>query len=228
MARIVNEEEFANRRNEILDVTYQLIYTRGYEKMTIQDILEQMKISKGAFYHYFDSKVELMEALVERMGMQMEQLLQPLVDDPNLPALVKLQRFFDTGAQWKTARKELMLSLLRVWYHDDNLLVREKVRVITFRKVQPLLTRIIEQGVCEGVMHTPYPALISEVFLALSNGMTDTMVDMTLNAAAGTPVSLDSARAFVTMFTDSIERVLGITPGTLIMMDDDMLKVWFG
>jgi hypothetical protein len=35
-----------------------LVYTKGYEQMTIQDILDDLQISKGAFYHYFGSKKE--------------------------------------------------------------------------------------------------------------------------------------------------------------------------
>ena len=228
MARSVNEEDFATRRNEILDAAYQLIATRGYEQMTIQDILAQLNISKGAFYHYFRSKLELMEALVERMGLQMEQMLLPMIEDDSLPALVKLQRFFDTGARWKTARKDVMITLLRVWYHDDNVLVREKVRLITFRRVLPLLTCIVQQGVREGVMKTPYPDQIAEVFLALSNGMTDTLVDLSLLAADGMPGDPQRARKYIAMYGDAIERVLGIAPGTLQMMDDNTLKAWFG
>ena len=67
MARIVKEEEYTARRNEILDTALQLLYSKGYEKMTIQDILDKLQISKGAFYHYFGSKAEVLEALVERI-----------------------------------------------------------------------------------------------------------------------------------------------------------------
>ncbi len=63
MARIVKAH--AARRNEILDVAQRLIYTKGYEQMTIQDILSDLQISKGAFYHYFDSKQALLEAIIE-------------------------------------------------------------------------------------------------------------------------------------------------------------------
>ena len=65
MPRIVKEH--AVRRNEILDLAQQLVYTKGYEQMTIQDILDGLQISKGAFYHYFDSKHAVLEAVVERM-----------------------------------------------------------------------------------------------------------------------------------------------------------------
>ncbi|HYX49339.1 MAG TPA: helix-turn-helix domain-containing protein, partial [Ktedonobacteraceae bacterium] len=68
MARIVKEEEYAEKRKAILDVAQRLIYSKGYEQMTIQDMLDDLQISKGAFYHYFDSKQAVLEAVVERMG----------------------------------------------------------------------------------------------------------------------------------------------------------------
>ena len=72
MPRVVKEDDYAARRNEILAVARKLVYTKGYEEMSIQDILDEMKISKGAFYHYFDSKPALLEALIDRMGDEAE------------------------------------------------------------------------------------------------------------------------------------------------------------
>src|SRR6266516_7322921 len=106
MVRIVKIEEHAGKRNAILDVAQQLVYTKGYEQMTIQDILDNLRISKGAFYHYFDSKPALLEAMIERMGEGIEQLVLAIVHDPALPALEKLQRVFDMLNRLKTARKE--------------------------------------------------------------------------------------------------------------------------
>src|SRR5579864_4129663 len=124
MTRIVKTH--AVRRNEILDVAGRLIYTKGYEQMTIQDILDGLQISKGAFYHYFDSKQALLEAIIERMQQEVEQILLPIVQDQELSALEKLDRFFATASSWKTARKDFFLALLRVWYTDDNAIVRQK------------------------------------------------------------------------------------------------------
>src|ERR1700676_1335257 len=114
MARIVKEHENAARRNAILDATQRAVETKGYEQMAIADILSELHISSGAFYHYFDSKPALLEALVERIGDQVEQLVLPIVHDPKLGALDKLQRFFATLDRGKLAHKELVLAFLRV------------------------------------------------------------------------------------------------------------------
>ena len=56
MPRTVNQQENTAKRNEILDAAQRLVYNKGYERMTIQDILADVQISSGAFYHYFASK----------------------------------------------------------------------------------------------------------------------------------------------------------------------------
>ena len=54
MARTVKEQEYAEKRNDILDSALRLVYSKGYERMTIQDIQADLQISSGAFYHYFE------------------------------------------------------------------------------------------------------------------------------------------------------------------------------
>ncbi|MDO8971527.1 MAG: TetR/AcrR family transcriptional regulator, partial [Saprospiraceae bacterium] len=128
MARVVKEQEYAARRNEILDVAARLVYTQGYEQMSIQNILDELKISKGAFYHYFPSKQILLEAMIERTHREVIAILTPIVQDPDLPALDKFNAFLNTITNWKNARKAMLLSLMRVLYSDDNVIVREKQR----------------------------------------------------------------------------------------------------
>src|SRR5215207_8473593 len=91
MARTVNKEEYTAKRNQILDAAQRLIFTKGYERMTLQDILAELQISSGAFYHYFDSKPAVLEAFIERIREAAEQPLLPIVQDPHLSALEKLQ-----------------------------------------------------------------------------------------------------------------------------------------
>ncbi len=69
-----------------------------------------------------------------------------------LPALEKLQRYLATANRWKIGQKAFFLALLRVWFTDDNAIVRQKLRAIAIREIAPLLAEIIRQGIQEGVM----------------------------------------------------------------------------
>src|SRR5215217_2485366 len=158
MARIVKEEEYAARRNEILDTALQLVYSKSYGKMTVQDILDKLQISKGAFYHYFNSKADVLEALVERMATdQVEPLFLSIVQDPNMTALEKLHRYFETSIRWKSSKKAFFVELIKIWYSDENIVAREKMLARTTEHLGPFFIEIIKQGVREGVFTTTYP-----------------------------------------------------------------------
>ena len=61
MARTLDPAAHALRRDEFVDAAQRLIQSRGYEQMSIQDVLDELGASKGAFYHYFDSKEGLLD-----------------------------------------------------------------------------------------------------------------------------------------------------------------------
>src|SRR5579885_1408512 len=146
MARSVKPEEYAEKRNAILDVAARYITTKGYEQMTTQDILEALQISRGAFYHYFESKQALLMALVERIGEQAEQLVLPIVSDRQMPAQDKLLRFFTVLDQYKQENKDLVFAFMRVWYADENALFRQKLYLARVKRLAPRLSQIIEEG----------------------------------------------------------------------------------
>jgi AcrR family transcriptional regulator len=225
MARTVREEEYAARRNQILDVAQKLIYTRGYEQMAIQDILAELAISKGAFYHYFGSKQVLLEAMIERMLEQAELIIEPIVLDPHLSALAKFERYFDAVARWKSAQKEFVLALLRGWYTDDNAIVRQKVSAMGLRRVAPFLATIIRQGVAEEALRIPYTDHLGEVIMCLMQGFGDTLARLLLEVGHSEDAWRHIEDANLT-YTDALERVLGATPGSLHLFDVNLLRQW--
>jgi AcrR family transcriptional regulator len=228
MVRVVKEENYAARRNEILDVALKLVYSKGYERMTIQDILDELKISKGAFYHYFDSKSEVLEALVERMvTQQVEPMLLAIVQHPDLTALEKLQRYFDTAVRWKTSEKTLMIQLVKVWYSDENALARQKMLVMMVEYVTPLFIEIINQGVKEGSLTVTYPEYASQVIINLVQPLGDAFARMLLSEEAMRDHALERAKMMVTAYNDAVERILGAPKGSIHLMDTASLKEWF-
>ena len=218
-------KEYTVRRTEILDVAQRLVQTKGYEQMTIQDILDELQISKGAFYHYFAAKQDLLEALIERFRVQAEQIVVAIVQEPNRPALEKLVRLFTTLSRWKTTQKEFFLALLRVWYADDNALIRHKTRLATVKMVTPYLQIIIEQGLREGVLTTSYPTQVGAVVLGLLNDLGDAVAPHFLTLAQ-MPDPLAAIEETITAYTDAIERVLGAPPGSLPLIDSQVLRLW--
>ncbi len=231
MARTLKHEDYAAKRREILDAAQRMIYTKGYEQMSIQDILDELRISKGAFYHYFDSKQALLEGIVERTMQQIEQMLLPVVHDPKMPALKKFQFVMDTGAQWKAARMDFMFALLRAWYNDENALARHKITASMYTHVRPWLAEIFRQGTSQGVMSAPLPEQAAQVVLTLMVGMGDAIAHLLLTVTpASTPQQrkniLREMAGISTAYTGAIERYLGLQYGALELFSTKLMKQW--
>lgn len=225
MARVVKEQEYAARRGEILDVAQQLVATRGYEQMAIQDILGAMQISKGAFYHYFGSKHALLEALVDRQLAEAEQRLAPIVRDPELTALAKFERFFATINNLKIAQKAFLIELLRVWHADGNALMRQKIRAAALSQLAPLVSAMVGQGLAEGVLNTTYPDQVGVVVVCLAHDFGDIFAAQLL-AHEPAPAKAQRMEQTLAVYVDAIERVLGAPPGSMTIADAATMREW--
>jgi AcrR family transcriptional regulator len=227
MARTVNATLRAVRRDAFLDVAQRLIQANGYEGMSVQDVLDELEASKGAFYHYFDSKLALLEAVVERFADGAMAALAPVLGDPDLPALRKLEAVFAGIARWKAERKELVLAIIEVWNSDGNAIVREKLRRMTVSRLVPLLSAVVRRGLDEGVFAVASPDETAVVLVSLMQGFQEVANDHFIARQAGT-VSFEVVQRSVAAFTEAFERILGIPKGSLTLTDEPTLHFWFG
>ncbi|MCM3697811.1 TetR/AcrR family transcriptional regulator [Paenibacillus macerans] len=228
MARTVKEQEYVKKRNDILDAAQQLIHTKGYERMTIQDILNELQISSGAFYHYFGSKPAVLDAFIERIREMTERPLLPIIHDDKLTALQKLQGFFDTIDRLRSEHKDDVEKLGRVWYADENAIVRQKVGEAVRGQRAPLLAEIVHQGVREGIFTTAYPDQAGEVILSLLEGMGNTHAKLlfSLEEEPDQQSVIECIIGTHSAYMEAIERVLGAPPQALYRLDTSAGKFW--
>ena len=228
MARTVNTAEHAARRNEILDAAQRLILSAGYERLTVQDILVDLQISKGAFYHYFDSKPTVIDALTARLVSDSERALTPIVENPGMGATEKLRAFFGEIIRWKSERQNLFVAMLPAWYAPDNLAFRLLVDRESTRRLAPLLSAIVRQGVDEGQFVTAYPDQAGPIIFAIVQALQDAMAQRLLGVQRRPPSSSTVKEMVNThgAHLEAIERYLGVPTDTLTRVGARAVKSW--
>jgi AcrR family transcriptional regulator len=227
MARTVNEAVRTVRREAFIEAAQRLMQTKGYEQMSIQDLLDELDASRGAFYHYFDSKQELLEAVIERMVEAGLASTAPVLDDPDLSATQKLRGVFSSIGRWKTERKTLVLALLQVWISDDNAIVREKFRHRLAGRMVPVLARVVSQGIEEGAFTSKSPVETAQIMVMLLLGFQDTATDLFI-ARQANQIDLATVERALAGFGDAFERILGAQPGSIRLVDKTILREWYG
>ncbi len=227
MPRTLNPTTHAVRREAFLDVAERLIRTRGYEQMSVQDILDELAASKGAFYHYFGSKEALLEAVLERMTDTAMEVVEPIATDPDLSAPAKLQAVFSEAGRWKTERSDLLLGLMRSWYSTENDLVRMRLARVGAERITPVLSRIVRQGATEGSFRTVSPEHTAAILVTLLYGSADAVGRLALDREDGL-VAFEQVEHWVAAYNQAIERILGLPAGSFVLVDAPSLHVWFG
>jgi len=224
MTRIAKAPD--ERRSELIACAQKYFYSKGYESTSVRDIVDEIGVAKGTFYYYFDSKQAILEALVAELSAQKHVLFEDIVADETLNPIQKWTRAVQVIGDWKLDRKAELLALARVMQTDENVLLQHKLWTQTVQMAAPELAKIIAQGIEEGVFETAFVEESAEIVYSISKTFYDTLVGILLDPDNyDHPAAL--ARRKLSAVETAIERVLGATPGSLPLVDEQTLAVWF-
>jgi AcrR family transcriptional regulator len=225
MARTVNHASRTIRRDAFVDAAQRLIALKGYEQMSIQDVLDALDASRGAFYHYFDSKVALLQAVIDRAVVEATANVERILSDSSISALAKLSRLLTDIADYKNEREDLIRGL-QVWLSDDNALVRERLRRLTVTRLTPLLAPIVRQGCAEGVFSVSSPDETARVLVSILQGLNELAIELFVKRQADA-ITLDEVEQTLGAYLEAMERILGLPAGSLPRQQGTLRK-WFG
>lgn len=222
MGKIVKEYE--ERRLELLDTAQALFFAKGYEQTSVNDIITAVGIAKGTFYHYFKSKEELLNELIDRIAEHLYSELEKTLEI-ECSAIEKLNGFFRYSARYKLENKETIIVTTIEMYRSENILFRKKLEDMTLDKYASMLVRLVEQGVEEGVFKTEYPDLVPRFLLAMGTLLGNQFAELILNKQR-TEEDIEQLCRGYDMYQNAIERVLGAPEGSVSFISKDLVRAF--
>ena len=213
------------RRQEILDTAERLFLSRGYEQTSVQDILDEMGLSKGGFYHHFDTKMALLEAISERrcesqFGPSVKEILRG-----RLNPVEKINRLFSLMNVFEREEPEYIRMLLRVCYLGGDTLALECARRVTTQLITPAMDEIVLEGVRAGALYTRHPGGVGRLLVLLAQDMNDEAAKL-LCAGNGNPESVVGVIDMLNVYRDSVEALIDAPYGSIRLFDvDRVLRV---
>lgn len=166
MTRIVKKAE--ERRLEIVKAARFLFQKKEYDNTTIQDVIDYLGIAKGTIYHYFKSKEELLEAVIEDIVDETVNGLQELVKHTGGNPLDKLQALIEAG-NISDDNSEVLDHLHR----PGNMAMHTRLIAATIVRMAPLYAELVAQGCEEGLFQTDNPLECAEFILTGTQFLTD-------------------------------------------------------
>lgn len=162
MARNKHPEETVKA---ILDAATTLFIEKGYDNASMQDILDVTKLSKGAIYHHFRSKEDILEAICNRIMEGNMGMLSSIRDDPLLNGRDKMVKLFKTTL---LSQGQHMILHAAPSMLDNPRFLAMQIRLTYSLTVPQFVLPIIRQGVEDGSIQTEYPKELSEILLTLT------------------------------------------------------------
>ncbi|NBJ82040.1 TetR/AcrR family transcriptional regulator [bacterium 1XD42-94] len=152
------EEKSLLSRNKILEASGALFAEKGFDATTMQDIMARSGLSKGAIYHHFKSKEEIMQVLGDKMFFA-NNPFDEIRKRTELDGLQKIRELLKLN-QSDTKRNDFNMAAIPI-LKDTRILataVEANRRVLT-----PLWLELLEEGKADGSIKTNYVKEISEL-----------------------------------------------------------------
>ena len=165
MSRNKYPEETVSR---ILEVSLRLFMEKGYENTSIQDIIDGLGgLTKGAIYHHFKGKDDIMLAVIDRLYASHDAGWRKLTSaDCKLNGLEKLRELYRISLDHPGQME--MFSTAPNLLNSPKMLALQ-VHGIFEESVPHYVLPIIEQGIADGSICTDYPKQLAEVLQLLIN-----------------------------------------------------------
>ena len=191
----------AVRRNEFITVAEELFIEKGFENTSVDNIVEQMNVAKGLFYHYFKSKEDLLDVIAERLLDEIGSSIASAMEKKGLTAMERFRELTPSNVDISDRSK----MIVALFHKERNQAFHHLMEEKASRIMVPAVERIIKQGVEEGIFHTDYPR---ETAIALVTTLGSLKKSI---PSVSTPE--ESAR-INTIMQELSERMLNAKPGT--------------
>ena len=210
------------RKSELLDTAMRLFATKGYDNTSISDVIAAVGVSKGAFYHHFTSKEQLLAGLAARYAASAAKRAQSVLDDPTLDAFERLSVFLSRMRHSKLEDAAELHAAFAPVFRPENVQLYEQTQAAVNAVIGPMLTRIIAEGVADRTFDAGDPKAAAEVIL---HTMSSTRPLVAALYCAKSQAEIDSALkqlvARVRYLGTVVDRILGIPEGSLELADEE-------
>lgn len=187
------------RKLELLNIAYRMFVSKGYENTSVDEIIAGAGIAKGTFYYHFESKEELLEAVIDMMLDREEEEAQKILGAP-IPIPQKLVGVL-ASFRLETDEESIRDAL----HEPENIIMHEKTGRKIRERIIPLLSEVARQGINEGLFSCDDIPERIKIIVILANELFDR------NGFSSTDIRV---------FIDVTEKTLGAPAGSMGFIEE--------
>lgn len=156
-------------RRLIIEKATELFLQNGYENTTIQDIINNLGgLTKGAVYHHFSSKNDILLAVMTNLYAENHLLSDwsAVLKDTTLNGKEKINKMFCLSL---TDPDEMKFASMKVDYKKCPELLSDYINRSVNELAPTFFEPAILEGISDGSINTNFPKELSQVMMVLAN-----------------------------------------------------------
>lgn len=150
----------------IIETSARMFMEKGYDKTSLQDIIDATNLSKGAIYHHFSSKEDILEKICLRIREENAARLLAVRDDKTLNGHEKLRRLFRSAMLHQN--QEQIAGVVPYLLDNPRFLaihIKELFHITAPEYIAP----IIKEGIADGSIKAEDPEQLAEAIIILTD-----------------------------------------------------------
>lgn len=161
-AKLKQEIKTKLARDSVLDQSAKLFAEKGYDQTSMQDIMAATNMSKGAIYHHFKSKEEILNLLTKRAQLQVENFFQEVAQNLQLNTKEKILTIF----KFLTTNEASHNLILANWLDKVPFALVNSLRSGN-QNLAPILAEILQAGIQQEEIICKNPQFAAELIILL-------------------------------------------------------------
>ena len=211
------------KKQEILQTAEDLFCKKGYEETSVQDILDILHTSKGSFYHHFESKEYLLEAMCDRRAMLIAHQAEE-EERAFVKPIARLNSLLSGVFPLKDERLSFLMMILPVFSTRQGHSLRTRYCEALLSSFHEPVTRTLTECLADDSVNVYDPEITADICINTMNHLWCDLCDTIIRATAAGEDVPDLAR-IIHQYRIITERILSAPYGSmdLVSIQDLML-----
>lgn len=206
------------RKESIMQTAQKLFFEKGYADTSIQDILDELSISKGGFYHYFDSKNALLEEICRERSAQDVARVRTELFSGKFNPIQKLNLLLGALHLFNREDPRFVALVLKVSYMDGDVHFRDQMRSYMLDNLRLMVDEVLREGMEDGSFFTRNPGQLGRILLMLGYDVNDEACRI-LTANSQNPECVIALIDLLDAYRESVETLCGARFGSISLFD---------
>jgi|TARA_B100000315_G_C14321420_1_gene470954 AcrR family transcriptional regulator len=158
------------RREQLLDATFECIATQGYGNFSLQDVAERASVSKGIIHYYFRDKEELLLLVLDRLTQHLDDLVNRKADTDRTPQ-GRICAIFDGSFEVVQQKVDFFHVFFDFCGQATKKKDMQEITHTLYAKYRRRTQWVIEDGIAQGIFRQVDVAKVSTILVGAVMGI---------------------------------------------------------